>query len=298
MKSIPCHLPALLFLFVLHAQAEELRDGLYTTSRQGDGRVVEQVNHPSGQKVRLDRLLTTQLSEARLISQNNDNSRYRLSLYAAPFEKPDAPAGYVVVVGGQCYGVASHSSVRKDGRRRFGARVNETEHVQGLAKVLDIQPERRTHPGHRTLVTLEQKHQDARVGGRVVLLLRIKNVGGESFTFLDGGMQRGARNNQFSFVGFDHRGKPMPDVGDPMHFGGIGGFVELEPGGVFEKAVDATKWFEFSEPGAYRITAAYQYDLFNGPKKISEGLDAIWRDHAVAQTRVVVYEREDPAVKQ
>lgn len=298
MKSIQFCLIVAFFLIVSSAQADEPRDGLYTISLKGEGQVVERVNHPHGQKVRLDQLLTTQLGEARLVSENNSNSRFRLSLYAAPFENPGDSASYVLVIDGQVYGVTSHSSARKDGWRPFGVRIKQEKHVQALAKALEIQPERRTHPGHRTLVTVEQKQQSDRVGDSIVLVLKIKNVGEEPFHFIDGGMQRGARNNQFSFVGFDHQGKPMPDIGDPRHFGGMSMFVELDPGEVFEKAVDVTGWFAFSEPGSYWITAMYQYDLLNGRKRISEGRAEIWSDFAVAQTRVVVRKSEGEEIKQ
>ena len=298
MKSVQFCLIIAFFLVVSSARADEPRDGLYTISLEGEGQAVERVNHPSSQKVHLDQLLTTQLGEARLVSENNSNSRFRLSLYAAPFENPGDSASYVLVINGQVYGITSHSSAREDGWRRFGVRIQQEKQADALAKALEIQPERRTHPGHRTVVTVEQKQESDRVGDSVILVLKIKNVGEKAFSFTDGGMQRGARNNQFSFVGFDHQGKPMPDVGDPIHFGGMGAFIELEPGEVFEKEVDITRWFAFSEPGSYWITAMYQYDLLNGRKRISEGRAEIWSDFAVAQTRVVVRKSEEKTIKQ
>jgi len=81
---------------------------------------------------------------------------------------------------------------------------------------------------------------------------------------MEGGRQRGARDNQFAFIA--HRnggwGRAVPDTGDPENKGGPASFRTLDPDGVFTMEVDVTKWFKFQEPDAYGLACVYEIELF------------------------------------
>ncbi len=78
--------------------------------------------------------------------------------------------------------------------------------------------------------------------------------------FHDGGQQRGARNNQFNFTCF-HDLKPLPDVGDPIHFGGLAATVHLKPGERFTRRVDLRDWYEFDKTGRYELIGTFYLAL-------------------------------------
>jgi hypothetical protein len=81
--------------------------------------------------------------------------------------------------------------------------------------------------------------------------------------FVEGGRQRGARDNQFAFVAMrsSGSGKAIPDTGDPINFGGIGGFRTIEPGQTWTKQVPLDKWFQLTEADTYQITGIYRVEL-------------------------------------
>ncbi|NQT88277.1 hypothetical protein HQ560_16030, partial [bacterium] len=96
--------------------------------------------------------------------------------------------------------------------------------------------------------------------------------------FMNGGRNRGRRNNQFGFAAF-RDGKPLPDIGDPMHFGGIAGFVTLKKGETFTKTVDLTKWFDLSEGGYYNFVGTF-YLEFQRP---DHSHPILWSDLVAAE---------------
>jgi hypothetical protein len=104
-----------------------------------------------------------------------------------------------------------------------------------------------------------------KLGEPVTLELAIKNVGNSPVYFMDGGQNRGARNNQFGFTAFSGGGfgTAVPDTGDPMHFGGMASLRTLKPGDIFRKQVDITKWFQFETADSYRITGMYELEFYD-----------------------------------
>ncbi|MHC5079396.1 MAG: hypothetical protein ACYTHN_10275, partial [Planctomycetota bacterium] len=145
-------------------------------------------------------------------------------------------------------------------------------------------------PGHRISTRFAAPLWKGSEDGTFEVTLEITNVGDRPFTFLDGGMNRGARNNQFGFVGFKN-GRPIPDVGDPMCFGGLAGYRTIAPGETFKKPVDLAKWFDLSRPGSYEITGLF-YMGFHAkatPQKVGDLNNwPIWEDHAVAKFVFIV----------
>lgn len=144
-------------------------------------------------------------------------------------------------------------------------------------------PDRR-HPGHRMYVQFIPSKPAFAPGQPVPITLRITNVGDEPFNFMRGGRQRGARDNQFAFNAqlFD---KMLPDIGDPINFGGIGSFILVKPGEHTEVSVDLTKWFAFKEPGVYMMRGSYFME-FADPA--TETYLPIWTDFACAEFMITI----------
>jgi hypothetical protein len=147
-------------------------------------------------------------------------------------------------------------------------------------------PERR-HPGHQMKTEYIAATPEFKIGEPVPVVLRITNIGDAAFTFMRGGRQRGARDNQFAFNAQLGR-RMLPDVGDPVHFGGLGSYVLLRPGEHVEIPVDLTKWFSFGEAGLCSIRGSY-FMAFADPE-----LDAhptIWEDFACAEFTITITDR-------
>jgi hypothetical protein len=144
-------------------------------------------------------------------------------------------------------------------------------------------PERH-HPGHQMKADFIPAKHEFKVGEPVEVVLRITNVGESPFKFMRGGRQRGARDNQFAFNA--QFGKRMlPDVGDPVHFGGIGADVLLKPGENVDIPVDLTKWFSFEEDGRYIMRGSY-YMEFADPA--ADAHEPIWEDFACAEFTIAI----------
>ncbi len=144
-------------------------------------------------------------------------------------------------------------------------------------------PERR-HPGHQMKAEYIAAKPEFKIGESVPVVLRITNIGESAFKFLRGGRQGGARDNQFAFNAQLGR-RMLPDVGDPIHFGGLGSYVLLKPGEHVEIPVDLTKWFSFGEAGLCAMRGSYVME-FADPE-----LDAhrtIWEDFACAEFTITI----------
>lgn len=117
-------------------------------------------------------------------------------------------------------------------------------------------------------------------------ILKIKNVGETAFTFVRGGRQRGARDNQFAFNAEynsgDHPPEMLPDIGNPLHFGGMGSFITLKPQEEEDIEVDLASWFNLDKPGSYSLRCSY-YMSFEEVKKGKQSHDTVWEDFACAE---------------
>ena len=107
----------------------------------------------------------------------------------------------------------------------------------------------RYHPGHQMLVQFIPIKEEFSTNEPVMVKLRITNIGKTDFAYSQGGSQRGARDNQFAFTAEQVGDKMLPDVGDPINFGGLVGIVSLKPGERHELSVDLKEWFNFTAGG-------------------------------------------------
>ena len=105
--------------------------------------------------------------------------------------------------------------------------------------------------------------------------------------FVQGGMYRGMRDAQFSFVaqGGDPRQGGLPDIGNSLTFGGISATRVLKPGEVHRQRVDLRKWFEM-KAGTYHVVGTY-YMIYVDPAQTSTQTP-IWTGFVAGQCPVTV----------
>ena len=255
-----------------------LANGLYVVSESGQGTSVDCADN--GRKVVLGKLASAAFGKASLRSVENDNSKFRLDLVGAgPFSKDAEGRFLAVYTDGLCTVARAYSDGHADHTVDFYFDISSgTADVERIGKALGVKPSYRHHPGHQLLVTWHPVTAASAPGQPVVLRMEIKNVGKVPVSFMDGGSQRGPRNNQFGFMAYGGPGGgALPDVGSPMNFGGLAFLVKLPPGKAFTKDVDITDWFRFKDKDQYRVTCLYRLGL------TKEGVtyDSIWDDYAV-----------------
>lgn len=280
----------LAILLLTGALAIDLTPGIYTLSDDDTG---TKVTTTDGNEVRLRKLVSERLGRGSMRSESNANDFFYLQLdRVGPFPAADREGGRLaVIVGGVCMVVVSEGDRGADGRVDLGMYVRGADAADAVAKALDIVPHRRAHPGHRLLVAFAPEKKVYAPGEPVTLVMTIKNVGEVTVGFADGGMNRGPRNNQFSFLCYRNTGfgKAVPDTGDPTNFGGLASFQRLAPGETFTKSVDLSKWFELTEPDNYRITGMFRLS-YSSPKEAFG--PEIWSDFAIGECDVRVEKKE------
>lgn len=266
-------------------QGEDFPDGVYVLLSDDEPGGVKRRRADTGQIIRIGKQVTDQLGQAALTATNNANTEYRLSL------RDVGPVGYgagkrprlAICAGGVCAVAWSRTDPDERGRIELNAAIHGEALADRAATALGTEPAKRSHPGHQMRVTWTPL-QDA-YGPRdpVIVRLRITNVGHSAIRFKAGGMNRGARDNQFGFIASRSFGENVPDTGDPNHFGGKVAVTSIAPGDYFEKEVDLRKWFAFDQPGNYGITGLYYM-----PLTYSERFEATWDDHAAGRFTVEI----------
>jgi len=216
-------------------------------------------------------LLPIKIDRAKLVSRANDNSRIRLTLDRnKPF--PHEYGELALSIGertipftsGGCHSPTNHTA---------GTAIYSTEIAAKIAAHFGIKPDLRKHPGHRLVVQFKAEKEAITTNGPIWIQLHIQNVGGEEFTFLQGGRQRGFRDNQFAFS-CEHFDRMLPDIGNPMNHGGIGSFARIPPGKIHTVRVDLSKWFRFEQSGNYALRGSYYLEIVS---TLGDG-KTIWED--------------------
>lgn len=211
-----------------------------------------------------------------LRSQANDNHSYYLQVETSHrFPKSCSDLG--LMAGNQLI----HFNGEGEGSGRFtlDATVTNVNLIPQITADYHATILNRHHPGHQMLVEFIPNQEEFVIGDPVVVTLRITNIGTNGFAFMQGGRQRGMRDNQFAFTS-EFEGKMVPDSGDPMNFGGLAMAVKLKPGENHEISVDLTKWFKFAKAGIYSLRGSYSMDFINPEAKEFE---TIWEDFACAE---------------
>jgi hypothetical protein len=226
--------------------------------------------------------LKEEIERVTISSQSNDNRHYYLALRASnSFSLPCNQIG--LVVGTQTIRFNSQGT---DGAGHFTSMettIDDPEVIPQIAQYFHATVLKRRHVGHRMLVEFITDKAESSVGEPVIAKLRITNIGDTEFAFMQGGRQRGPRDNQFAFTAELFGGKMMPDIGDPQNMGGLGVSVALKAGQSHEIKVDLTKWFNFSERGTYNLRGSYRMDFLD---PAARDFYTLWEDYACAEFTV------------
>ena len=221
------------------------------------------------------RPLDDKVDSAVLDSRSNDNQRYNLTLYRSkPFSLPSSKIG--LVVSNKVIRFYSEGGTQESGYQ-IGAQIEGAGLASSIARIYNARVQDRHHPGHRMLATFVLDKEQYELGEPVKVKLRITNIGDADFTFVQGGRQRGARDNQFAFSAELLGGKMQPDTGDPRNFGGMGSFITLKPQQSREIPVDLSKWFSFAEAGSYLVRGSYSMEFLD---RTLHDYKTIWVDFA------------------
>lgn len=276
------------FIFLVSnvTTAQEIEPGIYLADVES-GDVEVRRNDGTG-KIKLGKKLLEDFGSAQIFSVSNANHMCQLTLtYSEPYPDAITRSTTVISVGTDHLVVSSRGS---NGNEAFtlGAMIHGQQAAERLADFFDVEPVFRVHPGYKIHTRFEPSQEAYKVGDPITLKMIIENVGDTSFSFMDGGMQRGPRNNQFKFIAFSGAGygRSILDTGDPQNFGGIAALRTVEPGESFEKEIGLNDWFEFEEADTYRITGLFELGF------VDEDMRAIWIDHAVGECLVRI-EGED-----
>ena len=140
------------------------------------------------------------------------------------------------------------------------------------------------HPGHKMQVTFSPVKEPFALGEPVTVVLKITNIGQSDFMFIRGGRQRGARDNQFGFTA-QAGDRMLPDIGNPVHYGGLGSFVTVKPKETVEIPVDLKKWFAFDREGIFELRGTC-FMKFCDP--VTETSSVIWEDFACAEFVITI----------
>jgi hypothetical protein len=223
--------------------------------------------------------LKEQIERVTISSRSNDNRQYSLALRASnSFSLPCKQIGLVVENK-----TIRFNSQGTDGAGRFtsmATTIDDPEVIPQIAQYFHATVLKRRHVGHRMLVEFITDKAEFSVREPVTGKLRITNVGDTEFAFIQGGRQRGPRDNQFAFSAELLGSKMLPDIGDPRNMGGLGGSVTLKAGQSHDIKFDLTKWFHFKETGIYNLRGSYHMDFIDPDER---DFYTVWEDYACAE---------------
>ncbi|MEM7474324.1 MAG: hypothetical protein AAF483_04970 [Planctomycetota bacterium] len=236
-------------------------DGIYLMVEDGKG---TEVKNSRGDSISIGTQAGKEFGPAEVWSMNNQNDRFRVQLSKVPvqdLEKTMEKGFLVLCIDGVCERLISHSDARQaaaNGGYALMIDVNGRENAQKVAQRLGCELGLRKHPGHQLVTSFSPKQKQFKIGEPMMLEMRIENVGKTLVRFMDGGQQRGPRNNQFGFIAEP----PHPDTGDHTNFGGMAALRTLKPGDVFNKEVDISKWYTFEEDTSCEITGLFELEFY------------------------------------
>src|SRR5262249_44587578 len=145
--------------------------------------------------------------KASIYSVSNDNSLYRLDLEnAGPLDEGTSRLGLGIYVDSICIGAWGHSDRHANGTINLSFSVHGEKEAEKIADHFKVELKKRANPGHRIGVQWTADKKTHRIGEPIVLTLKIQNIGMTPITFVAGGQQRGARDNQFRFLAYEAGG--------------------------------------------------------------------------------------------
>ncbi|MDH3585403.1 MAG: hypothetical protein OER86_14465 [Phycisphaerae bacterium] len=252
-------------------------DGFYL---RGQGKSLPKIQSQDGRTVSLGPRRELKLRGSSLVSQDNANTRFHLNL-TIPHDETLGSSTYVLVVDGTAYRQTGSGSSGKE-TSSLSFYVSNNKNAKQVSIHFNTPVVYRRHPGHHLRVSFTPTRPHFQPGDDVTATLRITNVGKHPVAFMQGGRNRAARDNQYTFTAY-HAGKQIEDIGTTFHFGGIATRRVLKPGDTFENTISLSKWFEFHKAGMYQVHGSYFME-FSDPQRNS--WRTIWEDYVSADFMV------------
>jgi hypothetical protein len=231
----------------------------------------------AGRKYQVRKPSDASIDSCRIISQNNLNSKFWISLKPKP-QLMKQKYFHGLILKGDGFTLVSSGHGAQDDVLDSISLYADASTAKKVAGAFGVSLQKRKHPGYQLQTRFVFDPKVVGPKGKPIVTLEITNVGQNTVIFQDGGMNRGMRNNQFSFAGFRNN-KPMADQGSPVHFGGISVYVTLTKGETFRKKIDLSKWFDLSKAGYYDITGTFYLEFHGSTKEYR----VLWTDYVAAR---------------
>ena len=280
-----CVFAVLSCLFALTFFADnEFENGIYEVVSEQNAKVTM---HVGEREVHLGNRVDFESNNISIWSETNNNDQFGFCLRGCRVEQSNSKM-FAIVTNGKCFSLSASQSP-KGGSIDFDfwGKTNTADDAKSISKFLNTDITLNKHPGHQLQTALRPTKESFKVGQKMPLEIEITNVGNSPVYFMNGGQQRGPRNNQFRFIAFSakNNGKAIADTGDPLNFGGLAAFVTLKPGETFKHSADLANWFEISTPDSLHVTGLFELVLMN---KDHEHTGPRWRDFAVGECTVQI----------
>jgi hypothetical protein len=275
----------LLFSILYILSTRQPDDGFYLLSQ---GKTPKEIVIQSGQKIFLGEKQTLKVQNSTLSSMNNQNTEFYLSV-TIPYDPNIGSSNHILIVNGTAYRQNGSLSSQKEQIYNLHFPISGRKNAEQVADYFKTSIFYRKHPGHQLLVSFTPTKQEYDIAEDVIVTLRIKNVGEKSFSFLKGGRNRAARDNQYIFSAY-YKGKQVGDIVSSFHSGGMAIVYSLKPGEVFEDTVNLSKWFAFDKLGMYQVFGSYYLDFKNPDKN---EFRTIWEDYSSADFTVTIRQKPE-----
>jgi hypothetical protein len=263
----------LLLVSAYALSADQPDDGFY---RRAQGEPAPWTMSQDGQKLFLGSKQDLKILKSEISSQSNSNDLFHLYL-TVPYDENLDPGSYVLMVAGTAYRQTGSGSSPKE-TSSLSFYISKEENAKQVSRYMKTAIVYRRHPRHNLRTVFIPTKREFEVGEEVTATLQIKNVGTNSVSFMKGGRNRAARDNQYVFSAW-YNGKQVEDIGTNVHFGGMALRRVLKPGEVFEDVISLSKWFSFNKAGMYEIHGSYYLD-FNDPD--ADTWRTLWEDYVSA----------------
>jgi hypothetical protein len=231
--------------------------------------------------------------QAHIYSENNANIDFSVRLDTSDYQvdpKTGTIANPVTLrISGHEYSSSGGGGKTNGTYNVMWFRVRGQDGVEAIAKWFSITCDLRSPPGYKLFAQFVPSKTEFNTNEPVMVKFQLKNLDERTVIFQRGGQQRGYRDNQYGFRAMMYE-QTVPDIGNPMNFGGLCGLIPLDSGKVFEDQIDLKKWFAFNKPGTYMIHGFYQLDFYRPPLDRETFMpgNEIWSDYASADFTVTV----------
>ena len=223
--------------------------------------------------------------QAHVYSENNANTDFSFRL--------DGVTNLVRLrISGHEYSCSGWGGAPKDTINVVWFKTHVQDEAEAIAKWFSVNCDLRSPPGYKLTAQFVPLKPEYTTNEPVVVKFQLKNLDERTVVFQRGGLQRGRRDNQFSFSGQLSNKNGVRQALTASHaacFGGLSTLVPLDSGKLFEDQIDLKKWFAFDQPGTYLIHGSYLLDFYRAPlgKETDTPWNEIWSDYVSADFTII-----------